>query len=226
MKTTSNIDNRVSGGTVKNLTVQHEQSTINQCVRWLHKRGETEIDGFEFRKLPRVDRGNEAVRRATLTGEEYEKLCTAMQVYCIGKNGGLDTAERLQRQLVQHYVLVAATSGLRVGEQLQLRWSDVEIETHRDKQAKPIQLARIHVYVRKPARYDAAESSSVAVLNILQRGGRQWGIRMSQHSSSASMANQPSPSERYCITSNGWLSQLGLGIWQPETSYPTVSGTT
>ena len=65
---------RVSGSTVQNLTVQHEQSTINQCVRWLHKRGETEIDRFEFRKLPRVDRGNEAVRRATLTGEEYEKL--------------------------------------------------------------------------------------------------------------------------------------------------------
>ena len=32
---------RVSGGTVKNLTMQHAQSTINQCIRWLHKRGET-----------------------------------------------------------------------------------------------------------------------------------------------------------------------------------------
>ena len=42
-----------------------------------------------------------------------------MRVYSIGKNGGLDTAERLQRQLVQYYVLVAATSGLRVGEHLQ-----------------------------------------------------------------------------------------------------------
>ncbi len=82
---------------MKNLTVQHEQSTINQCARWLHKRGETEIDAFEFRKLPRVDRGNEAVRRSTLTGEEFEKLCAAMRVYSIGKNGGLDTAERLQR---------------------------------------------------------------------------------------------------------------------------------
>ena len=136
--------NRVSGSKVKNLTVQHEQSTITQCVRWLHKRGETEIDGFEFRKLPRIDRGNEAVRRATLTGEEYEKLCAAIRVYCNGKKGELDTAERLQRQLVQYYVLVAANSRLRVGEQLQLRWSDVGIETHRDKQAKPIPLARIH----------------------------------------------------------------------------------
>ena len=79
-------------------------------VRWLYKRGETEIDGFEFCKLPRIDRGNEAVSRATLTGEEYEKLCTAMRVYCNGKKGELDTAERLQRQLVQYYVLVAANS--------------------------------------------------------------------------------------------------------------------
>ena len=105
---------------MKNLTVQHEKSTINQCVRWLHKRGETEINAFEFRKLPRIDRGNEAVRKATQTGKEYKQVCTSMQVYCNGKKGELDTAECLQRQLVQHYVLVAATSGLRVGEQLQL----------------------------------------------------------------------------------------------------------
>ena len=78
---------RVSGSKVKNLNVQHEQSTINPCVRWLHKCGETEIDGFEFRKLPRVGRGNEAVRRATLTGEEYAQLCRAMQVYSSGKKG-------------------------------------------------------------------------------------------------------------------------------------------
>ena len=125
--------------------MQHEQSTINQCMHWLHKRGETEIDGFEFRKLPRIGRGNEAVRRAALTGEEYEKLCTAMRVYCNGKKGELDTVVRLQRQLVQCYVFVEATSGLRVREQPQLRWSDVGIETHMDKQAKPIPLARIHV---------------------------------------------------------------------------------
>ena len=67
-----------------------------------------------------------------------------MRLYSSGKKGE-DTSERLQRQLVQHCVLVAATSGLRVGEQLQLRWSYVGIETHRDKQAKPISLARIHL---------------------------------------------------------------------------------
>ena len=91
---------RVSGGTVKNLTVQHAQSTVNQCIRWLHKRGETEIDGFEFRKLPSIDRDNEAVRRATLTGEEYAQLFAAMLVYSSGNKGGLGTFERLQRQLI------------------------------------------------------------------------------------------------------------------------------
>ena len=105
---------------MKNLTVQHEQSRFNRCERWLYKHGETEIDAFEFRKMPRVERGNEAVRKATMTGKEYEQLCTSMRVYCNGKKGELDIAERLQRQLVQYYVLVAATSALRAGEQLQL----------------------------------------------------------------------------------------------------------
>ena len=29
-------------------------------MKWLHKSGETYIDGFEFKKLPRLDKGNEA----------------------------------------------------------------------------------------------------------------------------------------------------------------------
>ena len=56
---------RISGDTVKNLTVQHEQSKINACMCWLFKRGETQINSFEFQQLPRIDRGNEANHRAT-----------------------------------------------------------------------------------------------------------------------------------------------------------------
>ena len=36
--------------------------------------------------------------------------------------------ERLKREIVRHYILIAANSGLRVGEQRQLRWNDVEEE--------------------------------------------------------------------------------------------------
>jgi hypothetical protein len=50
--------NRISGGTVKTLTVQHEQSTINACMRWLFKRDETQVDLFEFKKMKRIDRDN------------------------------------------------------------------------------------------------------------------------------------------------------------------------
>ena len=48
------------------------------------------------------------------------------------------------RKIVQHYVLIAANSGLRVGEQRQLRWSDVQIEQHKVN-GEEQKLARIHV---------------------------------------------------------------------------------
>jgi len=47
------------------------------------------------------------------------------------KHNKLDDAELTVRKIVQHYVLIAANSGLRVGEQRQLRWSDVQIERHK-----------------------------------------------------------------------------------------------
>ena len=51
---------------------------------------------------------------ATLTNDEYETLYRAMRTYC-AKHNKLDDAELRVRKIVQHYVLVAANSGLRVG---------------------------------------------------------------------------------------------------------------
>jgi integrase len=134
---------KASNGKVKQVTVQNEQSTINALMRWLHKNGETHIDSFEFKKLPRLDKRNDAIRRATLTNEEYESLCGAMRSYT-AKHNRLEAAERKLRQIVQHYVLIAANSGLRVGEQRQLRWCDVRVERHRVRGVEK-RLARIHV---------------------------------------------------------------------------------
>jgi site-specific recombinase XerD len=128
---------------VKQITLQNEQSTINALMKWLNKNGETHIDSFEFKKLPRLDKSNEAIRRATLTNVEYETLYRAMRTYC-AKNNKLDDAELRVRKIVQHYVLVAANSGLRVGEQRQLRWSDVQLERHSANGSEQM-LARIHV---------------------------------------------------------------------------------
>lgn len=134
---------KTSNGNVKQVTVQNEQSTINACIKWLRKNGETHTDGFDFKKLPRLDKGNEAIRRATLTNDEYENLYRAMRTYC-AKHNKLDDSELRTRKIVQHYILVAANSGLRVGEQRQLRWCDVQVERHniRDRE---LTLARINV---------------------------------------------------------------------------------
>lgn len=149
---------------VKQVTVQNEQSTINALFKWLHKNGETHIDGFDFKKLPRLDKGNEAIRRATLTTDEYEALYRTMRTYT-AKHNKLDDAEFRVRKIVQHYVLIAANSGLRVGEQRQLRWNDVKIERHTVNGTEQT-LARIHV---------RAETSKVRTSRIfLCRNGQYF----------------------------------------------------
>ncbi len=107
---------KATNGNVKQVTVQNKQSTINALMKWLHKNDETHIDGFDFKKPLRLDKGNEAIRRATLTNNEYEALYRAMRTYT-AKHNKIDDAELKVRKIVQHYVLIAANSGLRVGEQ-------------------------------------------------------------------------------------------------------------
>lgn len=128
----------------KQATILNEQSTINACMRYLFKNNETYIDGFDFKKLPRLDTNNEEIRRATFTNDEYKTLYRVMRSYSARKKNKLDENEWRTRQLVRHYVLVAANSGLRVGEQKQLRWSDVSIE-RREANGENKTLARISV---------------------------------------------------------------------------------
>ncbi|CAI8362972.1 MAG: Uncharacterised protein [Porticoccaceae bacterium UBA1117] len=94
---------------VKKVTVQNEQSTINGLMKWLLKNGETHIDSFEFKKLPPLEKGNEAKRRATLTNDEYQALYCAMRAY-ITNHIKLNGAELRQRKVMQHFVLFAANS--------------------------------------------------------------------------------------------------------------------
>ena len=84
---------------VKQITVQNEQSTINALLKWLHKNGEAHIDGFDFKKMPRLDKGNEAIRRTTLTNDEHDLLYPAMRTYT-AKHNKLDDAELRVRKIV------------------------------------------------------------------------------------------------------------------------------
>ena len=150
-------------GGVKQATVQNEQSTINACIKFLFKNNETTIAEFEFKRLPKIDVNNEAIRRATFTGKEYNTIYKLMRGYCAKRKNKLDREEWLTRQMVRHYILIAANSGLRVGEQMQLRWGDVAVEIVLDKDKKAQTLANISV---------RAETSKVRKSRVLKcRGG-------------------------------------------------------
>ena len=75
-----------TAGKIRQTTVEGEQVSINACMRWLYKEGETSIDGFEFKKIKKIDDRVDAVRRQTLSNEEYERLYRAMRTYCSRTN--------------------------------------------------------------------------------------------------------------------------------------------
>ena len=152
----------------KQATVQNEQSTINACMRYLFKNNETYIDGFDFKKLPRLDSNNEEIRRATFTTDEYRIMCKVMRSYSARRKNKLDEDEWKMRQLVRHYILVAANSGLRVGEQKQLRWTDVGIERH-EINGKNRTLAKINV---------RAATSKVRKSRIFSCRGGEYFLRI------------------------------------------------
>lgn len=114
-------------GNTKQITIQNELSTINARMKYLFRNNLTHIDKFDFKKLPRLDRNNEAIRRSTFEPKEFEFLVRVLPSYCNRRKNKLDDKEWLTRQLMRHWILIAAQSGLRVGEQRQLRWSDVEV---------------------------------------------------------------------------------------------------
>lgn len=114
----------------KQVTIENEQSTINACMKYLFKHGLVHVPAFEFRKLPKIDRKNEDVRRATFSNAEYDAIVKYMRIYSARKTIKLDDDAYKLRMLMRHWILVAANSGLRPGEQRQLRWRDVTIERH------------------------------------------------------------------------------------------------
>ena len=114
-------------------TIVNEQSTINAMMLWLFRRGDARVDGFEFRRLPRVDRNDEAVRRSTFEATEVSAINDAAARYCDPVVNRLDDDEWRQRSLAAHYFLIAAVTGLRTGEQLQLRWGDLTWSQHQSR---------------------------------------------------------------------------------------------
>ncbi len=110
-------------------TIKNEQSTINALMEWLWRRNEVMIREFDFKKLPRIDSSDEAIRRATFTREEVIEIQKQLFDYATEAAKDLSVPANVKKVVTAYYLLIASITGLRTGEQRQLKWGDVRFET-------------------------------------------------------------------------------------------------
>lgn len=126
-------------------TIENEQSIINAMIKWLHKRNETYITGFDFKKLKRLDKGAEENRRSSFSDAEVERIKASISEYIKEAEADIDTKGNFNKAITAYYLGFSLISGLRRGEQLQLRWCDVEDMEHTQARQKAFDLIKITV---------------------------------------------------------------------------------
>ena len=117
--------------TISQTTVENEQSTINAMMGWLHKRKETYIDKFEFKKFKRIDRGLEDLRRSSFTDEEIANVNKVLDSYIAEGKKAINEKGNLIKVLTGYYLVISLMTGMRRGELIQLRWQDYEEFEHK-----------------------------------------------------------------------------------------------
>ncbi len=130
---------------VSQSTIENEQSIINAMMKWLHKRGETYITGFDFKKLKRIDRGADENRRGSFQEHEIVAIKKALAEYIAEAEKDLSVPANVSKTVCGYYLGFSIISGLRRGEQLQLRWCDVDDKEFRESRGKQFDLIRITV---------------------------------------------------------------------------------
>lgn len=129
---------------VKAVTVKQEMSTINSMIKWLHKHNFCLIEEFEFKKQKRTDKKDETLRRNTFYSFEVEQIEQSIPEYCNKEDQGLEKKEWLTRICVSYYMMIASLTGLRTGEQKQLKWGDL-IFTSDTINGKNVSVVQINV---------------------------------------------------------------------------------
>jgi len=134
---------------VSQTTVANEQSTINAMLSWLYRRNETYIEAFDFKPLKRIDRGDEALRRSTFTDEEVIEIKRELEKYIAVAKGNVDEEGNMSKVINGYYLLISIITGLRRGEQLQLKWSDIKwLEKNVKGQAEDDTYSLVKITVR------------------------------------------------------------------------------
>jgi len=129
---------------VKSITLKQEMSTVNTMMKWLYKHNFTLIDSFEFKKIKRIDKKDETLRRNTFSTDEIEQIEKCIEDYCDKDKNKLDKKEWLTRLCVSYYIMIASMTGLRTGEQKQLKWGDL-IFSKNQINGKEVSVVQINV---------------------------------------------------------------------------------
>ena len=148
---------------ISQTTVENEQSTVNAMMAWLYKHKETYIDGFDFKKLKAVDKGSEANRRNTFTDDEVARWTAELSKYIKEAEKDLSEPNNYVKAVCGYYLGFSLITGLRRGEQLQLKWSDIEDMEHSEARVSDFDLIKVTVRgetskVRKTRKFVVKDS--------------------------------------------------------------------
>ena len=117
--------NSKNGKPVSKSTIRNEQATINALMLWLFRNNEIIIDGFVFGKIKVEDIGADTARRRVFESTEQEAIRNSIRQYVEEAEKDLETSNNRAKLVACIYLEIALLTGLRRGEQLQLKWSDV-----------------------------------------------------------------------------------------------------
>ncbi len=108
--------------------------------------------------------------RDTFTDDEWNTLTTNLYNYakCRGKYAGkrLHSLHRIQREMLRAFVLMAASTGMRVGELKQVRWRDLDKGVGANNE--DVLIVRIRPETSKVRRGRSAVSHSGHILGVLE----------------------------------------------------------
>lgn len=127
-------------------TIRNEVSTIQMLFKWLYEEEYTDFPSLHKTDLAyshhNVNR--ELVRRQTFSKDEWRQFYTQARNYVSRNQNSISDEEVLWRQLVRHYCLFAANSGMRSGELRKLTWENISFRTG-DINGKTVELVMVHV---------------------------------------------------------------------------------